>query len=553
MRLYPGAWICLTEAMRSRLLFLLPLICTLLTNGCSKPKTRVEEGIKDRVLYLGNLSEPTDLDPQVITSQQDFYIVSSLFEGLVGHNPKDASPIPGVADHWEISADGLVYTFHLRPSAMWSNGYRLTADDFVKSYRRILSPGIASEYRYLHYVVTNAQAYAEGKLKDFSQVGYQAVDEHTLRITLREPTPYFLAMLSHPSWYPVPLATIEKFGGADKRGTDWTKPGNFVGNGPFTLGDWKVHDVVTVVKNDGYWDRVHVSLQAINFYPIESADTEERAFRSGQLDVTATIPSAKLDTYRKEHPDQLQQSPFFGTYFLRFNTHVKPLDDARVRRALAMSIDRDAIVKAILRGGQLPAFSLIPPNLPDYKGSPGFTNNPTQARQLLADAGYPGGKGFPKLEYLFNTNEAHKQIAEALQQMWKRELNIDITLVNQEAKVYEATMAAGNYQIARYAWVGDYLDPSTFLDMMTSASGNNQTGWSSSQYDQAVERSDHEMDATKRVGEIAEAESLLMKDMPICPIYFYTRDYLKQPFVKGWLPNLLDIHPYKFVWLEEDD
>lgn len=539
------------KVMRCLQLFLISLTGLVLA-GCSKRESRVEQGNREQVLHLGNLSEPTDLDPHVVTSMQNFYVISALFEGLTGYNPKDASPEPALAERWEHSEDGTVYTFHLRPSAKWSNGDPVTASDFVRTYKRILSPGVASEYSYLHYLVKNAEAYAKGELTDFTQVGYEAVDDHTLRITLKAATPYFVAMLSHHAWYPLHLPTIEKFGGAERRGTDWTRPGNFVGNGPFKLKEWRVNDVVTVEKSDTYWDRDTVRLKAINFYPIESADTEERAFRSGQLHVTSTMPTSKVDTYRDEQPEVFQNHPFFGTFFLRFNIKVKPLDDVRVRRALALTIDRPGIVKTILRGGQLPAFSFVPPNLPGYQGEPQFEYDPEGARKLLADAGFPNGEGFPKLELLFNTTEANKQLAEAMQQMWKRELNIDITLVNQEAKVYQASMVAGDYQIARFAWVGDYLDPSSFLDMMTSDSGNNQTYWSNAEYDRLISLSSHTMDPVKRAAIMQEAEALLMREMPVAPVYFYVRNYLRLPNVKGWDPNLVDIHPYKYVWLESE-
>lgn len=535
MRFFPFA--CLTVAVLG-------------LTACSKPESRVAHGNREQILHIGNLSEPTDLDPHVVTSMQNFYVISTLFEGLTGYNPKDATPEPALAERWEISDDGLVYTFFLRPQAKWSNGDPLTAHDFVRTYRRILSPGVASEYSYLHHLVKNAEAYAKGELKDFSQVGYEAVNDHTFRLTLKAATPYFLGMLNHHSWYPLHLPTIEKFGGAEKRGTHWTRPGNFVGNGPFKLKEWKVNQFVTVEKSDTYWDQNTVRLKEINFYPIESADTEERAFRSGQLHVTATIPSGKVDTYRDSNSELFQSRPFFGTFFLRFNTKVKPLDDARVRRALAMTIDRPGIVKTILRSGQLPAFSLVPPNLPGYQGRPGFTNDVGLARRLLGEAGFQNGEGFPRLEFLFNTTEANKQLAEAMQQMWKRELGIDVTLVNQEAKVYQASMVAGDYQIARYAWIGDYLDPSSFLEMMITTSGNNQTYWSNAEYDRLIAVSSHEMDPVKRTALLHEAEALLMAEMPVAPVYFYTRNYLRLPNVKGWDANLLDIHPYKYVWLD---
>ena len=545
-------WVRFSSFTRMRLPkgFIWPLLC-LFINGCAKPESRVERGNREQVLHLGNLSEPTDLDPHVVTSQQNFFVISALFEGLTGYNPKDASPEPALAERWEISADGTVYTFHLRPSARWSNGDPVTAQDFVKTYRRILSPGVASEYSYLHEnLITNAAAFAKGEVKDFAQVGYRAVDEHTLQMTLVGPAPYFLGMVSHHSWYPLHLPTIEKFGGAEKRGTEWTRPGNFVGNGPFTLKEWKVNQVVRVARSETYWDKDRVKLKEINFYPIESADTEERAFRSGQLHVTSTIPTSKIDSYREKSPELLHIHPFFGTYFLRFNVRVKPLADLRVRRALTLVIDRAGIINSALRAGQIPAFNFTPPNLPGYQIGPTFTNDVTLAKRLLAEAGYPDGQGFPKLEYLFNTNEGHKQIAEALQQMWKRELGIAVTLVNQEAKVYQATMASGDYQMARYAWIGDYLDPASFLDMMMTSSGNNQTGWSSAEYDRLMTAAGREGDAVQRANLMQRAEMILMSELPVAPIYFYTRNNLGLPNVKGWQPNLLDIHPYKYVWLE---
>lgn len=524
----------------------------LIAVGCSKPPTRVETGTRDQVLHLGNLSEPTDLDPHVVTSLQTFFIISSLFEGLMGHDPKDATPVYALAESHTVSDDGKVYTFKIRENAKWSNGDPVTAHDFVKTYKRILTPGIASEYDYLHFLVVNAEKYVKQEISDFSQVGYQALDDQTLQVTLNSPTPYFLALLSHHSFYPLHLPTIEKFGGTEKRGTDWTLPGNFVGNGPFNLKEWKVGDYITVTRSDTYWDKDTVKLQEINFYPIESADTEERAFRSGQLHVTSTIPTPKIDSYKKNRPEVLNISPFFATYFMRFNTNKQPLDDVRVRKALALVVDRDGIIKTILKSGQLPAYGLTPPNIPGYQVEPQFEEDIELAKQLLAEAGYPDGEGFPKIEYLYNTNDAHKLIAEAMQQMWKEHLGINVTLVNQEAKVYIATMSQGDYQIGRYAWVGDYLDPSSFLEMMTTDSGNNATGWSNAEFDALIAQAGRESDPEKRMEIFKEAEAILMSEMPVGPLYFYTRDNLRLPEVKGWTPNLLDIHPYKHVWLEAE-
>jgi len=532
--------------------YLCAILAPVFLFGCSKPPTRVEKGTAEQVLHMGNLSEPTDLDPHVVTSLQTFNIISSLFEGLMGHDPEDATPVYALAESHEVSNDGKTYTFKLRENARWSNGDPVTAQDFVRTYQRILSPGIASEYSYLHHVVENAEAYANGRIEDFSEVGYKALDDHTLEFRLNAPTPYFLALLSHHSFYPVHLPTIERFGGAEKRGTDWTRPENFVGNGPFNLKEWQVNDHITVVKSDTYWDRDTVRLSAINFYPIESADTEERAFRSGQLHITSTIPTSKIESYRQNQPELLHISPFFATYFMRFNTEKEPLNDPRVRRALTLVVDRAGIIRTILKSGQQPAYNLTPPNIPGYVMEPQFSEDIELAQRLLAEAGYPNGDGFPKIEYLYNTNEGHKLIAEALQQMWKEHLGINVTLVNQEAKVYIATMGQGDYDIGRYAWVGDYLDPSSFLEVMTSASGNNATGWSNEAYDGLLAQAGREANPEKRMELFREAEEILMREMPIGPLYFYTRNNLRLPTVKGWHSNLLDIHPYKYVWLDSE-
>ena len=518
--------------------------------GCKPALSPVERGNRDQILEVGNLTEPTDLDPQVITSAQDAKIVLALEEGLVTLDPADLRPLPGAAAGWDVSADLTVYTFHLRPTAKWSDGAPVTAQDFLYAFRRMLSPRLGAEYSYMLYDMANAEAFNLGKLADFSQVGCQALDPLTLRITLRFPTPYFLALLSHQSWFPLRKACIEKYGPMDERGTKWTLPGHYVGNGPFVLAEWRTNEIIKVVKNPHYWDAANVRLHGINFHPIESADTEERAFRAGQLHVTSTLPIEKIDRYRQDAPDVLRVTPFLTTYFYRFNTARHPLDDVRVRRALAMSIDRGELVRGVTRGGQLPAFGLVPPGLPGYPPTPYFQEDVAAARKLLADAGYPDGANFPPLQISFNTNEAHQKIAVAFQAMWHKNLGINVTLQNMESKVLEDTMRSQDYQIARYAWTGDYPDPNSFLTLMTSDGGNNQTGWRNPEYDQLLGLAARTADPVARMEVFHRAEAILMNDMPIMPIYFYTNIHLQRSGVKGWPSNLLDYHPYQRVYLQ---
>ncbi len=535
---------------RSALRLLLVLVASLALAGCGQRETAVESGNREQMIHFGNLGEPSDLDPQLVATQQDFQIILNLVEGLTAYDPVDAHPVPGVAERWETSPDGLTWTFHLRANAVWSNGDPVTAHDFVWSYQRMLSPGLGSEYSYLLHALARGADYHQGTLTDFSQVGVKALDARTLVLTLDHPVPYLPGLLAHSAWYPVHRPTIEKFGRMDQRGTLWTRPGNFVGNGAFVLKEWKPNQVIVIAKSPTYWDRDKVRLKEAHIYPIESSTTEEASFRSGQLHVTAQIPQGKIAVYKQENPQFLQQETNLATYFYRFNVNKPPLNDVRVRRALSMAIDRKAIVERVAQGGQPPAFTLTPPNTGGYTAPAALSEDVEAARKLLAEAGFPNGAGFPKMEILYNTTEGHRMIAEAIQQMWRRNLNLDIGLYNQEAKVWSDTMRQMDYQIARFAWVGDYLDASTFLDLITSTSGNNQTGWSNPTYDRLVDEARRTLDQGKRFDLYREAELILMNESPIMPIYFYTRNNLRLPSVKGWYGNLLDLHPLKHVWLE---
>jgi len=518
--------------------------------GCGSKQSPVEQGLREQMLHLGNLSEPSDLDPQIVTSLQDFNIVMALFEGLMSYDPETAKPVAGAAERWDLSDDGRVYTFHLRPGLKWSNGEPVTARDFIFSYQRMLSPRLGAEYGYMHYVVKGAEPFARGELTDFSRVGYKAPDDRTLEIALNEPTPYFLGLIAHSSWYPVHPPTVLAHGEMDQRGTRWTRPENIVGNGPFVLHTWKPNQVIEVRRSESYWDAANVRLSGIRFYSIESADTEERAFRSGQLHITSSIPISKIDVYRREQPELLHTEPLLATYIYRFNVRRPPLDDVRVRRALALAIDRVAIVERVTRGGQPPACNFTPPGTGGYVSRARLDSTVDDARALLADAGFPGGDRFPSIVLLYNTNEGHRQIAEAVQEMWQKKLGISVTLHNQEAKVYTDTMRNGAYDIARYAWSGDYNDPNTFLDMMISNGGNNQTGWSNAEYDRLLAEAGRTFDEAARFEIFQRAEEILMDEVPIAPVYFYTRNNLRLPMVKGWYGNLLDLHPYNRVYLE---
>jgi len=526
---------------------------TVLSSCTGDKNSNPSEEPRSQILNIGNGTEPQGLDPHVITGIPEFQIIRALLEGLVTEDPKTLDPLPGAAESWTISEDRRTYVFKMREGAKWSNGDPVTAHDFVYSWKRLVTPELASEYAYQLFYVENAEKYYNGEITDFNEVGVKALDDMTLEVKLRNPVPFFLSLLYHHSLYPVHPATIEKFGEIGSRVSKWTLPGNFVGNGPFVLKTWELNKIIVVEKNPLYWNAPIVKLDEIDFYPIDNEQTEERMFRSGRLHVTNEIPTEKIEVYKENSPELIKIDPYLGTYFYRINTLKKPFDDPRVRMALAMSIDRKQIVEKVTKGGEIPAYAITPPDTKGFTPKAAIPYDVEGARQLLAEAGYPDGKGFPEIELLYNTLEKHRKIAVAVQQMWKKALNINITLTNQDWKVFLDNERTKNYTISRGSWIGDYLDPNTFMDMWVTDGGNNRTGWSNETYDDLIAKAAETMDQDERYGYFQKAEEILAEEVPVIPVYTYTRDYLIRPEVKGWYPNLLDIHPYQYVYLEKQN
>jgi oligopeptide transport system substrate-binding protein len=536
------------------LLVLSGIILIVSSTSCSLNwETNVESGNRDGVLHYGNGDEPQEIDPHLTTGIPEFSIQLALFEGVVSKHPSDLSIQPGVAESWEISEDQLTYTFHFRDNALWSNGDPVTAHDFVYSWERALRPELGSLYSYMFTYIRNADKFFKGEIDDFNEVGIKALDARTLQVQLKSATPFFLQLLDHHSYYPVHPATIEKFGGMIKRGSQWSRPGNFVGNGSFVLKEWKLNRILTVEKSPTYWDRDTVKLNEIRFYPISNRSTEERMFRAGQLHLTNRVPNEKIAWYRKNDPESLNITAYLGTYFYRFNSKVVPLGDARVRKALSMSINRPQIVEHVTKGGQLPAYTFTPPNTDGFTSEAHVKYDIEGARKLLAEAGFPDGKGFPKLEIIYNTDESHRMVAIAIQQMWKKALNIDVSLANQDWQVYLENESQGNYQISRAAWIGDYLDANNFLDMWLTNGGNNRTGWSNQEYDANIAAAAKTPDKQERFRLFQKNEQILIDESPVMPIYTYTRVFLISPSLKGWDENILDQHPYKHAYLQSDE
>lgn len=495
-------------------------------------------------LVFINGAEPETLDPALITGQPEGRVVNALFEGLLRFDRHGRST-PGVAASWEVSADHLTYTFHLRPDAKWSDGQPVMARDFVESWRRTLDPVTASAYSYQLFAVKGAEDFATGKEKDFAKVGAEAQDPLTLKVTLARPTPYFLDLCAFPTLYPVRVDLIARYG------DDWVKPGRLVGNGSFVLEDWRINDSIRLKKNPLYWDAAHVQLASVNVLPISKANVAYNFYAAGQADLImdkGLAPPSLLDAL-KPRPD-FHAAPFLGTFFLRFNCAKGPFTDPRVRKAFSMAIDRKRITDKITRAGESTALSFVPPGIPGYSAPSGLTESSSAAARLLAEAGYPGGKGFPLTTYLYSEGELNEGVAIELQSMWKEALGISIQLARQEWKVYLNSLGSLDFGIARSSWVGDYPDPNTFLDLFLSESGNNRTGWKSTHYDELIHEAAAETDPKIRFSILKKAEEYLIREgVPIAPLFFYVGIQLYDPIrIGGIEANVLDEHPLREIF-----
>ena len=521
--------------------------------ACTGGESNVVSGNRDGIFHYGNGSEPQGLDPHVVTGVPENHILRALFEGLAVKNPYTLEPEPGVASSWDISDDGRVITFQINPEAVWSNGEPITATDYVWSWKRLLTPMLGAENAYMLFPVKNAEAFNKGQVTDFNEVGVKALDDSTLQVTLNERTPYFLQLMDHYSTFAVHRPTIEKHGKATDRFTAWTRVENMVSNGAFRLKKWQLNRRIELEKSDTYWDRDKIRLNGIIFYPTENGVSEERMFRVGQLHYSGGVPLGKIPVYQEMENSPYVQAPYLGTYYYLLNTKRAPTDNLNVRKALSIAVDRDKLNKTILKGTNLSAYSITPPDTLGYFPPILFSYDVAYARELLAEAGYPNGEGWPGLELTYNTSEDHRKIAVALQQMWKDNLNIEVTLTNQEWKVYLDSVTNMHFQIARRGWIGDYVDPNNFLDLFISTGGNNNTGFADPAYDEMILREAPQA-ATKeeRFAIFKKAETLLMEQMPIIPIFTYTSKHLIHPSVNGMPPNLMDSVNMKYVWLDKD-
>ena len=500
------------------------------------------------MLRISQRNEPATLDPQLATLPDEFFVIRALGEGLLIPAPGGGNPLPATAESWTVTPDGRTYTFQLRADARWSTGDPVTPDDFVYSVRRVLSPALAAPKAALFFPLKNARAYFSGRETDFTAVGVRALDGRRVEYTLEEPATDFPALVASGPWIPVPRATIEKFGRSDQRGSAWMRPENLVGNGPFRLAAWRPNQEIVLRPSATYRDAARVHLAEIRLLAFDNGDSEERAFRAGQIDLTMSVPFTKLASYRDAAAGVLHQIPLHETRYLALNTHRAPLDNPAVRRALALAINRPQLVQKVLQGGQQPAFSFIPPGLGGYQPGRQIAEDANEARRLLREAGYPDGQGFPKLE-LTSWPVGTAQL-EAIQQMWRKELGIEVTLAPHEARTYLAELAAGNFAIAFATAIPDYDGASALFSDLTSGHAGNYPQWSNPEFDRLVFEAGRTGSPERRVAAYQQAEAILTDEMPLIPLYFNTQNFLQQPRVRHWETDRLWTRFYGSVEVE---
>jgi oligopeptide transport system substrate-binding protein len=561
-----------------------------------------------------NETEVKSLDWTAVTGVPEHRIIGNIFEGLTRLDAKTLEPLPGVAEHWEVSDDKKTYTFHLRKNARWSNGDPVTAHDFLYSQRRFLDPHTAAEYAYQAWYLVNARRYSlgakgvapgdpvevelnerpdgarrfarnevlrgnlvrldgDGKnrtfvvdidgqerkfraalgrgapagielcnqvLLDFREVGIRAIDDHTIEMRLENPTPYWLELLAYHALLPANQECIETYGSPA-----WTYAENIVTNGPYRVAFRRIRDRIRLVKNEYYWDPSRAKLAVIDALAVNSQSTMYNLFATKKVDwITDSPPVVLRELIRSGMArDVFAPQPYLGTYYYLLNTKRKPLNDIRVRRALALALDRKEITRTATGSGEVPAYSLVPVGIPGYTPEKFGEENVKEARRLLAEAGYPEGSGFPKLEILYNTHQAHQTIAQLVRKQWEKNLGITASTRNEEWGSYQTSIRQFEFDAARRAWIADYIDPNSHLDMMVTDGENNNTGWSNAEYDRLIATARAETDAAKRLKLFHQAERILMDEVPLIPIYYYVDKNQVRANIRGFHRNPLDHHP----------
>lgn len=513
--------------------------------GCQAQTTRPSCPAGKACLEYGNNSEAATLDPQKSNLVDEFSIIGDLITGLTTDAP-DASPVAGMATSWETSADGLTWTFHLR-DAKWSDGVPVTADDFVYAYQRILNPKTASIYAYLVYILKNGQAVNEGKAAP-DTLGVKALDARTLQLTLEHPAPYLPEIAKHQSFFPVPKHAVEKWG------DDWVQPGKFVGNGPFKLVSWRLGDYIRVEKNPLFFDAKNVCIDRIDYYPTSDSVMAERRIARGELDINTAFQSNRISRLRKEMPHTVRTHVSLATSYMSMNTRDNPaFKDLRVRRALSESVDREFITGKLMRAGQVPAYSFVPPGTANYTQGPRtfwskepLTQRQADAKRLLAEAGY--GPGHPlKFEIKTPNNPDSVLISQAIQADWAA-VGVEAKLIQNESQIAFAAYSNRDYDIGVMNWYADFNDPMTFLGLFKSDTGAQNYGdYKNPTYDALLAAADQEPNAARRGEILAEAEQVMLNDEAIIPLFFVVNRNLVSPKISGWTDNVENFHRARWL------
>ncbi len=501
-----------------------------------------QEAVKEEVVFrVINGTEPPSLDPSLSSDTTSHNILIALFEGLLIYDPKTNDGIPGMAESFDISDDGTVYTFHLRKTT-WSDGVPITAQTFVDSWLRTADPETASSYAWLMgMAVEGADAFSSGDAGP-EAVKIRAVDDYTFEVTMVGPLPYVTSMLPHTVFGVLPMHVIEKYG------EKWVLPGNMVSNGAYILEEWKPQEVLTVVRNPKYWDADMVTIDKIVYDPSDDNTTSLNMYLAGEGDWSnAPLPPDQLDALKLR--DDYQSVPMLGTYYYTFNHTQPPFNNVKLRKALAMSIDKQVLVDRVSRGGQTPT-DVVVPAMAGYTSPEGNHYNVEAAKKLLAEAGYPGGQGLPEITILYNTNEAHKKIAEYAQQQWEENLGISMTIENVEWKTALSRGRKQDFQLLRMGWIGDYLDPNTFLELFQSHSGSNYGKYSNPEFDRLIQEAARMSAGAARTAKMKQAEEIFVKqDQGILPIYHYTNlNMIDLDKWGGWYNTATDWHHPKYIY-----
>ena len=499
-------------------------------------------------LHRGNQNDPDTLDPHKATGSWEGNILGDLFLGLTTED-ENSNPIPGAAESWTTSADGKTWTFKLRAGAVWSDGVPVTARDFVFSFRRQMNPATASQYASMLYDIVNGEEVNSGKLAP-DQLGVTAIDDQTLEIRLTHPAPYLPQLLMHQITYPVAEHAVEKFG------DDWVKPENYVSNGAFKLVSFRPNDSVKLAKNPLFYDAANVKLDEVVFYPTDDGEAALKRFRTNELDLNVGFPSAQIDALKRTMAAELRVATIVNVRYIVMNTLKAPFDDVRVRKAIGLAIDREVIAKTVLRAGETPAYSIVPP------GTAGYTNGPqvsfaswpmaqriAEAKRLLVEAGHgPDNPIFFRFNYIGDADS--RRMAAALQGMWAK-VGIKVELVVSEKKVHYNTVRAQDYEVAEANWFADFNDAKNFVFLAQPSAGDmNMSRYANQDYENLIRQSDQETDAGKRMALMQQAEAMMLEEAPLTPVFFGVSRNLVHTWVKGWADNLLNTHRSRFMSIE---